>query len=105
MKFDYAKLNERFAHWPDFDKQLDELIKQHQLAEELLTKDLFAQCIKQMIAAGDFTRYIRVDNNAQQVTYEPYKLCQQLEMEVEKLKAEIKSLEETIKELKDPCTC
>lgn len=93
MKFDYAKLNERFAHWPDFDKQLDELIKQHQLAEERLTKDLFAQCIKQMIAAGDFTRYIRVDNTAQQVTYEPYKLCQQLEMEVEQLKATVAELQ------------
>ncbi len=88
MKLDYAKLKTQFAQWPDFDKQLDELIAQHQLSEEHLTKEQFAHCIKQMIAAGDFTRYVRVDNQAQQVIYEPYSRCMDLEMEIDKLKAE-----------------
>jgi hypothetical protein len=93
MNIDYAKLKTQFAQWPDFDKQLDELIAQHQLSEEHLTKEQFAHCIKQMIAAGDFTRYVRVDNQAQQVIYEPYNRCMDLEMQVEKLKATVAELQ------------
>jgi len=89
MKFDASKLEAYFKLWPDFNETLNKLLVQHSIAVEGLTQDQTVNCIKQMIAAGDFTRYVRTDIHAQTIVYEPYSRCMNLEMEVERLKKQL----------------
>jgi len=53
------------------DKSILRMIRNHGIAVEQLTERQMADAIKQAIKAGDFIRHVRVDNQAQSVTYIP----------------------------------
>lgn len=54
-------------------KLTDADYNQHRAAVEQLTRKQFSEAFTQAIASGDFLRHVRVDNNAQAVTYIPYR--------------------------------
>jgi hypothetical protein len=82
-----------------FDEVLAVLLKKHSLAVEQLTEKQMATALRQAIDCGDFTRQVRVTDNAQTVTYIPFS-------REKELKSHIKELESVIKVLAPRCqTC
>lgn len=67
---------------PDFFK---EFARKHNLAVEQLTENQFAEAIRQMIACGDFIRYVQVNSGAQQVVYIPFAREQELQTKITEL--------------------
>lgn len=72
-----------------FDTAVNNLIKQFSLAAESLTTQQLASAIKQAIACGDFQRFIHHD--AQQVVYIPFSREQELVVQIDRLKLELKN--------------
>lgn len=71
---------------------LEKFVKEHNIAIDGLTEKQVAAAFRQAIAAGEFTRHLRVipgRADAQAVTYIPFR-------EVERLEARIKALEELL---------
>lgn len=75
-------------------KALNDLIDEKMLAIDGLTRDQFAECLRQAILAGDFQKHVVVSSNAQQVIYIPYH-------DQERLKARIAELEQKVEDM-DP---
>lgn len=82
----------------DISKHIEELITEHNLAVERLTRKQFVELIKQMILSGDIIRHVQFESNDsvfgqnQYLTYIPFR-------EVETLKAKIQILENKLKTL------
>lgn len=72
---------------------ISDLIKEHNIAVEKLTREQFVEAIKQAIQCGDFTRLVRADDNAQQVIYIPFKREQELLNKIEELEEALKGKE------------
>lgn len=73
----------------EFDKAFKQLVERHQIAAAELTERQLAEALKQALACGDFQMHVRASDNAQAITYIPYR-------EHEQLKARIKELEAII---------
>ncbi len=70
-----------------------DLVEQHSMAVEGLTRDQLTEVIFQMIKSGDITKLVSTDNNMQ-VTYVPYR-------EVRHLRAEVDRLSELLQKVKN----
>jgi hypothetical protein len=55
-----------------------EFIKKHQIAIENLTEHQLAEAIRQAIQSGDFIRYVRQEDSAQQIVYVPWREADRL---------------------------
>jgi hypothetical protein len=74
----------------DISKVIEAMVSKHNLAVETLTEHQLAEAIRQAIAAGDFTRFVRTDG-AQSVVYLPFQGIDALR-EREKLHLEYEKL-------------
>jgi hypothetical protein len=54
------------------DQILESFLKAHSIAVETLTEKQLASALRQAIECGDFTRNVRVTDNAQAVIYIPF---------------------------------
>lgn len=79
----------------EISKMADSIYNEESKLRDKLTKKQFREALGQAIASGDFMAYVRVEDGAQTVIYEPFR-------EVEMLKTRIKELEEEVELLKDP---
>jgi hypothetical protein len=61
-------------------------------AQDILTRDQFVEALMQAIKCGDFVKYVRVTDGAQQVIYLPFQREQELEGKIRELEIEIDSL-------------
>lgn len=68
---------------------LIDLMDEHRIASEKLTKDQFAMALRQAIASGDFERHVIIGTDRQSVVYIPYR-------EKHRLECRIKLLEDTL---------
>lgn len=82
---------------------LNKFVHEYSLAEEKLTKEQFAEAIRQMIAAGDFCRYLipTKDGMGSTVVYDPYRECERLRSENRRLKDTIETVERLLSGKKD----
>lgn len=67
------------------DGILRDFIRKHDIAVEALTEQQIATALRQAIECGDFTRQVRVTDNAQNVIYIPYAREQELELRYKEL--------------------
>lgn len=52
---------------------IEAVVRRHGIATNELTETQMAEVIKQAIASGDLMRHVRIDTNAQAVSYIPYR--------------------------------
>lgn len=79
-------------HNPTVQKAIDDLIQKYHLASNELTERQIAHTILQMLACGEFTRYLVINSDKQTVVYLPYKREQELLSEIEELKLKLSEL-------------
>lgn len=80
-----------------FDEEIFKLIREHNILDEKLTENQMAEALKQALACGDFVRNIHLSRSGSyqsNVTYIPYR-------EVERLKSQIKRLNDALSKIKD----
>lgn len=70
----------------DASKKCEELVKANAIAAENLTTKQIAAALMQAIQCGDFVRHVRVDNQAQAVTYTPFAQEEELRTQIATLK-------------------
>jgi hypothetical protein len=58
------------------------LIEEKNIAVDSLTRDQLAEALLQALACGDFVRNVRVDTEAQQVVYVPFREVESLRSQV-----------------------
>ena len=80
----------------DLTGHLEKLVRQHNLAVEKLTERQFVEALKQMIAAGDFVKYVRADDNAQTVSYEPFREVEMLRTALAELRSEMDIMRQSL---------
>jgi hypothetical protein len=68
-----------------FSKAVEEAAEEAFKAQSTLTKEQFVEALMQAIKCGDFVRYVRAGDHAQQVVYLPFQREQELEGNVEQL--------------------
>lgn len=73
--------------WSDIREKIEEFVEQHAIQVEALTKRQMAEAIRQALMCGDFVRYIRVTDYAQQIVYLPYAREQELESRIKTLES------------------
>jgi hypothetical protein len=74
---------------PIKERFIKQMIQNHSIAVESLTEKQLAGVIRQMIASGDFLRFVSFDGSAQGMTYEPYR-------ERDALAARVRELESVV---------
>lgn len=76
----------------DINETLKAFAKKYALKADEMTQDQFAGVLRQMIASGDFKRYLTTDGR-QAVFYTPFADVQRLKREIKELKTRIEELE------------
>lgn len=74
----------------ELSKATEELIREHNIACEELTKEQLASAFKQAVVCGDFVRMVQSGSRAQAVVYMPFAREQELLNEIEELKEKLK---------------
>lgn len=70
-------------------KAMDEVIREHNIACDKLTKEQFVNALKQAVACGDFVKYVQAGTDAQAVVYQPFAREQELLWQIEDLKEQL----------------
>jgi hypothetical protein len=60
-------------------------------AQDILTRDQFVEALMQAIKCGDFVKYVRVTDGAQQVIYLPFQREQELEGKIKELDTKLRA--------------
>jgi len=70
-------------------QNLDEIRRKHNLAVDKLNEQQFVDVLRQMIASGDFVRYVEIGKEgkeSQKIVYIPFRKVCDLQMEISKLR-------------------
>ena len=87
-------------------KQLQEVAErlsaERAAAQSKLTKEQFVEAMRQALACGDFMRYVRIDNDGQMVTYEPFREVSRLRRRLEFMERGMKAIYKIVAEDEAP---
>ena len=80
-----------------YDAAVRELVTRHNLFVKELTERQLVEAIRQAISSGDFVRFVRECDLAQQVVYIPFAREAELEARIRELEEELNTLKQQTK--------
>lgn len=75
------------------DTAIEKFLEQNAICVEDLTKEQLAKVLKEAILCGDFQRHVLYSNNAQAISYIPYRRQLELEERIKHLEEELETLQ------------